>query len=641
MTTIEEDKNNRYNIPCKYYLTGSCKLGKECKFLHEKPKEEKKKNASLQGIRDSLNHVSQILLSRKPLLHLVVLFAADLRVRKYAEDTENLFIENGIHVYMQMETENREYIKPDNLLDIITQSTSDYLVVIGDRNMKNKTCHAKKSGKLVEISVDERIETIISEWDNQHQSNDKIDILNLQVENISKSQILEIIQLFTGIKHISDRYLRLKKVSQEMKNWTNVNDEKNVTTLTTNQNACIRLHKDLIYCLQILNEIPIDEHSERGLSLASPEDPIIGISELLKERLILECQSMIPNIEKIGSNLSEFTNNSSLWIAYIQESKMKKKKKENNVSSSSSITTTTTMKSDSIPSSPDNFNGNQSPIKKIMNIQKDIKIKKKELTIDTTTNSKKTIISSPTVSWATQTVIKSPPNQTKEFDNQFPSLSGKNKTKKKEKEILSPSTQFDFLDEKEENKTTKSYSNSNLSDLSDLWNPTDTLSTLNFSSSFSKLSSSFDDQMNLGKWSSSTDDLYDSNDFNSYKSPFFNSRKETSKFSSNFSSFTSSKPTTPFDFPSSHKEEQNSFMKQPRNRTKSEPANVYYSNSNIKKPCNICSKESIFECNFCANLIKKGVNLQKIFFCSDCMKTGWKNHHKIHEKLSVEYKIFL
>lgn len=161
----------------------------------------------MQGIRDSLTHVSQILLSRKPLLHLVVLFAADLRVRKYAEDTENLFIENGIHCYMQMETENREYIKPDNLLDIITQSTGDYLVVIGDRNMKNKTCHAKKSGKLVEISVDERIDSILSEWELNH----KINILNLEIEDISKSQLFELIQLFTGIKHITERFQRLKK----------------------------------------------------------------------------------------------------------------------------------------------------------------------------------------------------------------------------------------------------------------------------------------------------------------------------------------------------------------------------------------------------------------------------------------------
>jgi hypothetical protein len=155
-----------------------------------------------------LSHISQLLLSRRPLLHLVVLFAADLRVRKYAEETESEFVENGIHCYMQTETENREFIKPDNLLDIITQSTSDYLVVIGDRNMKNKTCHAKKSGKLVEISVDERIESILSDW--EHQSN-KVDILKLKTEQITKLQILEIVQLLTGIKHISERFQRLKK----------------------------------------------------------------------------------------------------------------------------------------------------------------------------------------------------------------------------------------------------------------------------------------------------------------------------------------------------------------------------------------------------------------------------------------------
>jgi hypothetical protein len=111
------------------------------------------------------------------------------------------------------------------------------------------------------------------------------------------------------------------------------------------------------------------------------------------------------------------------------------------------------------------------------------------------------------------------------------------------------------------------------------------------------------------------------------------------------SNFNSSFTPTSYDFPSQMESnfskkyfnENENFGKNQRNRTKSEPSNLM----NVKQPCNNCGVESIFECNFCANLIRKGVNLEKIFFCSDCMKKCWKIHHKIHEKLSVEYKIFL
>lgn len=44
-------------------------------------------------------------------------------------------------------------IKTENLAEIITTSRADYLVVLGDRNMKNRTCQAKNKGKLTEMDV--------------------------------------------------------------------------------------------------------------------------------------------------------------------------------------------------------------------------------------------------------------------------------------------------------------------------------------------------------------------------------------------------------------------------------------------------------------------------------------------------------
>ena len=43
MTTIEEDKNNRYNIPCKYYLTGKIRKKKKKKNFFIPLKKKKRK----------------------------------------------------------------------------------------------------------------------------------------------------------------------------------------------------------------------------------------------------------------------------------------------------------------------------------------------------------------------------------------------------------------------------------------------------------------------------------------------------------------------------------------------------------------------------------------------------------------------
>lgn len=127
----------------------------------EEEQDEEEQNAgstliggsSLQTVKNKLDSVSQFLLSKRPLLHIIVLFAGDPRVRKYAEEVQELFLDNGIHVFTQTETVQHQYIKPENLLEIITASMASYLIVIGDRNMKNKTCQSKKHGKLVETTV--------------------------------------------------------------------------------------------------------------------------------------------------------------------------------------------------------------------------------------------------------------------------------------------------------------------------------------------------------------------------------------------------------------------------------------------------------------------------------------------------------
>lgn len=119
----------------------------------QRTQQTRKPVLTLQQIKQQLDKVSQVLLSRRPLLHIIVLFAADVRVRKYAEEVQEAFVSRGVNCFLQMEMSDHQFIKPENLMETITKSTADYIIVIGDRNMKNRTCHAKRSGKLVEMDV--------------------------------------------------------------------------------------------------------------------------------------------------------------------------------------------------------------------------------------------------------------------------------------------------------------------------------------------------------------------------------------------------------------------------------------------------------------------------------------------------------
>ena len=97
-------------------------------------------------------------LPRRPFLHIVVLFASDPRVMSYSTTVANMFRAVGVDVWLMTELakgksngsgnsdgsgsyqQGPRWIKPENLVSIITASKADSLIVIGDRNMKNETC---------------------------------------------------------------------------------------------------------------------------------------------------------------------------------------------------------------------------------------------------------------------------------------------------------------------------------------------------------------------------------------------------------------------------------------------------------------------------------------------------------------------
>lgn len=60
-------------------------------------------------------------------------------------------------------------VKPEHLSDIIATSRADFLVVLGDRNMRNRSCQAKEGGRLVEMSVDARVSSILAIWEKERE----------------------------------------------------------------------------------------------------------------------------------------------------------------------------------------------------------------------------------------------------------------------------------------------------------------------------------------------------------------------------------------------------------------------------------------------------------------------------------------
>lgn len=80
---------------------------------------------------------------------MVVVFASDDEVRSYAYSVGKRFMANGIDVIVQVaqggssDTSAEHDIRPDQLASEIASSTCDYLVVIGDRNMRNASCHVR------------------------------------------------------------------------------------------------------------------------------------------------------------------------------------------------------------------------------------------------------------------------------------------------------------------------------------------------------------------------------------------------------------------------------------------------------------------------------------------------------------------
>jgi len=139
-----EQQKFMINMPCKYHKKGICKLGKSCRFLHANQKTKKTPAVNLPTTAEKTVCVQISKFGRRPFLQLVVLYASDARVSKYAEEILEILLDAGIDVVVQntiqagfspqigTKVPKSKDIKAEHLAELICTSHADFLIVVGN-----------------------------------------------------------------------------------------------------------------------------------------------------------------------------------------------------------------------------------------------------------------------------------------------------------------------------------------------------------------------------------------------------------------------------------------------------------------------------------------------------------------------------
>ena len=295
--------------------------------------------------------------TRRPLLQLVVLFAGDARVYHYCSRIAQRFLDAGVDVYLQvrrarvgttrasflppvptpardahrrprppppppppmpcLQTDlvesglgdpaapSPQYIKPADLSAVIAASHGDFLIVVGDKNMKNETCQARRAGKLVEMAVDERIVTLLESWAAQtglraqapSPQGGAADASDKAIGGMTEEALLERIKRLTGASNLSERAARVTTMVAELLEESrghrraggaggrraggtmlpaggsggllSDSDQNAVARLTKLQTALVRLHKELADALGCVQRLPVLPVSGRAAAAAA------------------------------------------------------------------------------------------------------------------------------------------------------------------------------------------------------------------------------------------------------------------------------------------------------------------------------------------------------------------------------------
>lgn len=204
----------------------------------------------------------------------MVLFASDTKVLQYAKSVQSRFIRHGVDVFLHTSlsevglaktSRGSHWIRPTHLSMVISATKADFLVVVGDRNMRNDTCQGRKSGKLVETPVVERISTILRTWASDH-GVDASDI-DGAAGGTSAASLEEKLQAYTGVPRASTRIDKIETETTLASRWrqpvrrpgsfVSAHDAEMATLVTNVQTQAIRLHRDLRAASEVLGALPV------------------------------------------------------------------------------------------------------------------------------------------------------------------------------------------------------------------------------------------------------------------------------------------------------------------------------------------------------------------------------------------------
>lgn len=241
---------------------------------------------------------------RNPFLHLIVLMANQYRnCTKYAHTLENYFYLNGIDVFLQSQifpaqngssvsVAKGQDIRAEHLAELVCNSNADFLIVVGDRNVKNKTCHAKRKGKLVEMQMQEVNMLIWKAWPQNKAKTEQ------RIESFSEAQTETLIFQHGGPSDVFLRFRKFQALAEQL------NTDKSYRTLF--EEGAIRLHRQLINCMIKLRNIAVkkEEHcvGEPKTIEYKPNaqrTPKNSICEALKTFLIKVVKSLTEKVETI------------------------------------------------------------------------------------------------------------------------------------------------------------------------------------------------------------------------------------------------------------------------------------------------------------------------------------------------------
>ena len=229
-------------------------------------------------------------------------------------------------------------IKTENLAAVISASKADFLIVIGDRNMKNRSCQAKKAGKLVELQIAEMIDSIWSDWQKLLDA-ERRDLTVSEGESLTAQQLQLLVHRFCGVKNCKDRLVSLEETYRELlelrSNVSNFDpgyvEQEIALKLSQCLKSLIRLHQQIQEGSAIIKVLPAAaigppaSRASQGQLVGEdyePSDKVEDIPGDLQQGLIQFLSSLSEDAERLGDRFGAFGN--PLWQVYIQKQQRKR-----------------------------------------------------------------------------------------------------------------------------------------------------------------------------------------------------------------------------------------------------------------------------------------------------------------------------